>query len=164
MEQQMTLLCDIDPMMDDVKVLARCISIWKSHAAGKQKKGTKVQGMIKGTKPTMGFRCCSSRSRESCFYEGWAEKFNDYANQKETTGPVVMILQLARVKYFNDKASVSNCLFFTKLYLNEDISEIVAFKQRCGSKAKLIDSSESKPKTSAQSSSMTSGESSSFAA
>ncbi|GKB59160.1 hypothetical protein Tco_0915346 [Tanacetum coccineum] len=35
MEQQMTLLCDIDPMMDDVKVLARCISIWKSHAAGK---------------------------------------------------------------------------------------------------------------------------------
>ncbi|GKA33674.1 hypothetical protein Tco_0720103 [Tanacetum coccineum] len=35
MEQQMTLLCDIDPMMDDVKVLERCISIWKSHAAGK---------------------------------------------------------------------------------------------------------------------------------
>ncbi|GKD80777.1 replication protein A 70 kDa DNA-binding subunit B, partial [Tanacetum coccineum] len=35
MEQKMTLLSDIDPMMDDVKVLARCISIWKSHAAGK---------------------------------------------------------------------------------------------------------------------------------
>ncbi|GJS43556.1 replication protein A 70 kDa DNA-binding subunit B [Tanacetum coccineum] len=35
MEQQMTLLCDIDLMMDDVKVLVRCISIWKSHAAGK---------------------------------------------------------------------------------------------------------------------------------
>ncbi|GJV83994.1 replication protein A 70 kDa DNA-binding subunit B [Tanacetum coccineum] len=28
MEQQLTLLCDIDPMMDDVKVPARCISIW----------------------------------------------------------------------------------------------------------------------------------------
>ncbi|GJU20815.1 replication protein A 70 kDa DNA-binding subunit B [Tanacetum coccineum] len=178
----------------------------------------------------------SGRQLECCFYEGWAEKFNDYANQNETTGPVVMILQLARVKYFNDKASVSNCLFSTKLYLNEDIPEIVAFKQRylendgedeknhaislyspmkkevtieeffagaikkmvgsiresgyeyeaivyakvhkihrengwtytgckrCGSKAKFIDSSESKPKTSAQSSSMTSGESSSFAA
>ncbi|GJV29135.1 replication protein A 70 kDa DNA-binding subunit B [Tanacetum coccineum] len=35
MEQQLTLLFDIDPMMDDVKVLVRCISIWKSHAKGK---------------------------------------------------------------------------------------------------------------------------------
>ena len=35
MEQNITLLCDIDPMLDDVKILARCISIWKSHPAGK---------------------------------------------------------------------------------------------------------------------------------
>ena len=35
MEQSITLLCDIDPMLDDVKILARCISIWKSHPAGK---------------------------------------------------------------------------------------------------------------------------------
>ncbi|GJW82274.1 homeodomain-like protein [Tanacetum coccineum] len=35
MEQQMTLFCDIDLMMDNVKVLVRCINIWKSHAARK---------------------------------------------------------------------------------------------------------------------------------
>ena len=35
MEQNITQLCDIDPMLDDVKVLVRCISIWKSHPAGK---------------------------------------------------------------------------------------------------------------------------------
>ena len=35
MEQSITLLCDIDPMLDDVKILARCVSIWKSHPAGK---------------------------------------------------------------------------------------------------------------------------------
>ena len=35
MEQNNTLLCDIDPMLDDVKILAHCISIWKSHPAGK---------------------------------------------------------------------------------------------------------------------------------
>ncbi|GJS48456.1 hypothetical protein Tco_0598577 [Tanacetum coccineum] len=35
MEHQVTLLCDIDPMMNDVKVLTRCISIRKSHAARK---------------------------------------------------------------------------------------------------------------------------------
>nr|GEY22779.1 replication protein A 70 kDa DNA-binding subunit B [Tanacetum cinerariifolium] len=31
----MTLFCDIDPMLDALKVLARCISIWKSHPANK---------------------------------------------------------------------------------------------------------------------------------
>ncbi|GJS73918.1 hypothetical protein Tco_0706759 [Tanacetum coccineum] len=61
MEQQLTLLCDIDPMMDDVKVLARCYRIGNFGV---------------------------------------------------------------------DKPSVSNCLFGTKLYLNVNIPEIVAFKQR----------------------------------
>ncbi|GKC65926.1 replication protein A 70 kDa DNA-binding subunit B, partial [Tanacetum coccineum] len=35
MEQKLTLLCDVDPMMDDVRILASCISIWKSHPKGK---------------------------------------------------------------------------------------------------------------------------------
>ncbi|GJT73270.1 replication protein A 70 kDa DNA-binding subunit B [Tanacetum coccineum] len=34
MELNMTQLCDIDPMLDDLKVLARCISLWKYHPAG----------------------------------------------------------------------------------------------------------------------------------
>ncbi|GJR03674.1 hypothetical protein Tco_0526658 [Tanacetum coccineum] len=31
MEINMTQLCDLDPMLDDAKILARVISIWKSH-------------------------------------------------------------------------------------------------------------------------------------
>nr|GEV12952.1 replication protein A 70 kDa DNA-binding subunit B [Tanacetum cinerariifolium] len=31
----LTQLCDIDPMIDDLKVFARCISLWKSHPAGR---------------------------------------------------------------------------------------------------------------------------------
>nr|GEW90855.1 quinonprotein alcohol dehydrogenase-like-superfamily [Tanacetum cinerariifolium] len=31
----MTQLCDIGPMLDDLKVLARCINIWKPHPANK---------------------------------------------------------------------------------------------------------------------------------
>ncbi|GJR01983.1 replication protein A 70 kDa DNA-binding subunit B [Tanacetum coccineum] len=30
-----TQLCDIDPMIDDLKVLGRCISLWKCHPAGR---------------------------------------------------------------------------------------------------------------------------------
>ncbi|GKB81301.1 putative reverse transcriptase domain-containing protein [Tanacetum coccineum] len=34
----MTQLCDINPMIDDLKVLARYTSLWKSHRAGRPKK------------------------------------------------------------------------------------------------------------------------------
>ncbi|GJX63971.1 pyrophosphate-energized vacuolar membrane proton pump [Tanacetum coccineum] len=37
-----TQLCDIDPMIDDLKVLGRCISLWKCHPAGRP---TKVYAM-----------------------------------------------------------------------------------------------------------------------
>ncbi|GJW85224.1 hypothetical protein Tco_0158369 [Tanacetum coccineum] len=35
MEMNLTQLCDLDPMNDDTKILARCISIWKSYPLGK---------------------------------------------------------------------------------------------------------------------------------
>ncbi|GJX90348.1 zinc finger, CCHC-type containing protein [Tanacetum coccineum] len=34
MEHNLTQFCDIDLMLDDIKVLARCISIWKAHPTG----------------------------------------------------------------------------------------------------------------------------------
>ncbi|GKC07295.1 hypothetical protein Tco_0998905, partial [Tanacetum coccineum] len=35
MDMNITQLCNLDPMLDDIKILARCISIWKSHPLGK---------------------------------------------------------------------------------------------------------------------------------
>ncbi|PWA72033.1 hypothetical protein CTI12_AA275540 [Artemisia annua] len=35
MEHNLTPLCDIDPMLDDITVVARCISKWKPHTFGK---------------------------------------------------------------------------------------------------------------------------------
>ncbi|GJT91686.1 replication protein A 70 kDa DNA-binding subunit B [Tanacetum coccineum] len=40
------------------------------------------------------------------------------------------IYELAKVKYFNDKPSVTNSLFPTKLFINENIPKILAFRQR----------------------------------
>ncbi|GKF48637.1 replication protein A 70 kDa DNA-binding subunit B [Tanacetum coccineum] len=60
MEQNITQLCDLDPMKDDIKILVRCISIWKSHPLGKPNEvwsldavlqdehGNRVQATIKG--------------------------------------------------------------------------------------------------------------------
>ncbi|GJU93379.1 hypothetical protein Tco_1318135 [Tanacetum coccineum] len=55
----MTQLCDINPIIDDLKVLARYTSLWKSHCAGRPKKvwaldmvfqdaqGNRVQATVK---------------------------------------------------------------------------------------------------------------------
>ncbi|GKE15084.1 zinc knuckle CX2CX4HX4C containing protein, partial [Tanacetum coccineum] len=39
---------------------------------------------------------------ECCFFDGWADRFNILAEHRDKVGHVVLILQLARVKYFND--------------------------------------------------------------
>ncbi|GJW91044.1 replication protein A 70 kDa DNA-binding subunit B [Tanacetum coccineum] len=60
MDMNLTQLCDLDPMIDDSKILARCISIWKSHPLGnpnqvwsldavlQDQQGNRVQAAIKG--------------------------------------------------------------------------------------------------------------------
>ncbi|PWA25579.1 hypothetical protein CTI12_AA434320 [Artemisia annua] len=35
MSEVFTPLCDVDPMSERIKVKARCVSIWRSHAPGK---------------------------------------------------------------------------------------------------------------------------------
>ncbi|GKB65477.1 replication protein A 70 kDa DNA-binding subunit B [Tanacetum coccineum] len=67
---------------------------------------------------------------ECCFFDGWAYRFNTLAEQRETVGHVVLILQLAKVKYFNGKPSIGNAIVSTKIYNNAEIPEIVAFKRR----------------------------------
>jgi hypothetical protein len=35
MSQVYIELCDVDPMLDDITIVASCISIWHSHAKGR---------------------------------------------------------------------------------------------------------------------------------
>ncbi|GJX37443.1 zinc finger, CCHC-type containing protein, partial [Tanacetum coccineum] len=64
-----------------------------------------------------------------CLFVGWSDNFTKLYSEREKMGHVVMILQLAKVKYFNVKPSVSHALFSTKMYLNSDIPEIAAFRE-----------------------------------
>ncbi|PWA87999.1 replication protein A 70 kDa DNA-binding subunit D [Artemisia annua] len=244
MEQNTTLLCDIDPMLDDIKIVARCISIWKSHPAGKpnevwsldmvlqDEQGNRVQATARtkevinkyrllidegscyrisnfgvgengGKYPFLNHRYKISFFRNSgvtrvpsweknprgfnfepfnnfftkdfketdlvdvigtivsitdpqpftnygvdkirrnvlledlegkqlelCFFDEWSEKFTKYAENPVSAGHAVMILQLARVKYFNKKPSVRPALFASKVWINDKIPEIEAFRQR----------------------------------
>ncbi|GJY18893.1 replication protein A 70 kDa DNA-binding subunit B [Tanacetum coccineum] len=71
---------------------------------------------------------------ECCFFDAWCNKFTKLYDERESMGHVVMILQLCKVKYFNAKPSVSPAMYSTKLYLNDDIQEIAAFRQRYSEK------------------------------
>ncbi|GJS82914.1 replication protein A 70 kDa DNA-binding subunit B [Tanacetum coccineum] len=109
LDQNLTLLGDTDPMIDDLKVLGRCVSLWKSHPVGRP---NKVWAL------------------DMVFQDAQAKKFDNLYEQRESLGHVVMILQLAKVKYFNEKPYVANAIFSTKLFINDDIPKVAAFRQR----------------------------------
>ena len=94
---------------------------------------------------------------ECCFFDAWGNKFTKLAEISDKVGHAVLIIQLAKVTYYNgncvkylhfsvifvcmllsviyiinnaDKPSVTNAMWSTKLYINEDLPEILAFKQR----------------------------------
>ncbi|GKE03593.1 replication protein A 70 kDa DNA-binding subunit B [Tanacetum coccineum] len=188
MEMNLNQLCDLDSMIDDSKILARCISIWKSHPLGKpnevwsldavlqDQQGNRVQAT--GTTVTMvgsfdnnprGFKFkhftaftarkfaetelydvigtvvsvsdailfnnywkdqlrrtiiledVQGAQLECCFFDAWCNKFAKLHDERETMGHVVMILQSCKVKYFNEKPSVSPAMYSTKLYLNDEL-------------------------------------------
>ncbi|PWA63284.1 hypothetical protein CTI12_AA354140 [Artemisia annua] len=204
----------LDPMLDDIKVVARCISKWKPHTFGKPSDGNRVHCTCKkdhinkfqllidegscyrignfgvgengGNYPLLSHRYKLNLYKNSsvtrlasfdnnvrgfkfepfsnlyvrqfselesvdvigtivsisdlipftkgiqlqcCFFDAWASKFDKLHAQREKVGHVVMILQLAKVSYFGDKPSVTNAMWGSKLYMNEDIPEINSFRQ-----------------------------------
>nr|GEX46067.1 replication protein A 70 kDa DNA-binding subunit B [Tanacetum cinerariifolium] len=62
---------------------------------------------------------------ECYYFDGSAKKFTKYADNCASLGHVVLIVQLAKVKYFNEKPSIGNAMFSTKIYINDNIPEIV---------------------------------------
>ncbi|PWA64818.1 hypothetical protein CTI12_AA339840 [Artemisia annua] len=166
MDQQITMISQIDPMLDDVKIVVRVISIWKSHPFGKPNQicgveGNRIQASIKadsmnrdmvdviGTivsisqpipfeylgkekmRKTVILQDIEGAQLECCFFYDWIKKLDVVSNhQSDSITPVVMILQLARVKYFNKKPSINPAVFSTKLYIDEDLPEIHAFRKR----------------------------------
>ncbi|GJV86888.1 hypothetical protein Tco_1530826 [Tanacetum coccineum] len=57
MEQNLTQLCNIDPMLDDLKVLARCISIWKAHPAGNPTDIWSLDIVLQDPHHTLRYKC-----------------------------------------------------------------------------------------------------------
>ncbi|GAU49600.1 hypothetical protein TSUD_407650 [Trifolium subterraneum] len=65
-------------------------------------------------------------------WELFAEKFVKYNNERKDDGPVVILIHNAMIKEAIDKyeLGVSNAWNSTKLFINEDLPEIVPFQKR----------------------------------
>ncbi|GJY24694.1 replication protein A 70 kDa DNA-binding subunit B [Tanacetum coccineum] len=99
MEQNLTQLCDLDPMLDDVNIVARCISIWKVHPTGNPKDVWSLD--------------CGNRVPDSC-KKDHINKFHGLLDEGSC--------------YRIGKQSISPALYSTNMYLNDDIPEIAAFR------------------------------------
>ncbi|GJY55916.1 replication protein A 70 kDa DNA-binding subunit B [Tanacetum coccineum] len=64
------------------------------------------------------------------FWDTWASMWDQYANKRDTIEHLVIILQLGKVKYWDGIPAIHNALFGTKIFINRNIPEIVAFKKR----------------------------------
>ncbi|GJT23747.1 replication protein A 70 kDa DNA-binding subunit B, partial [Tanacetum coccineum] len=61
------------------------------------------------------------------FWDHSATMWDEYAQKRNELGHVVFILQLEKVKYWNGAPSIHNALFGTKMFINRDVPEILAF-------------------------------------
>ncbi|PWA66273.1 phospholipase-like protein [Artemisia annua] len=74
------------------------------------------------------------------FWDNWAHMFTQYATNKESAGTVSFVLQLAKVKYFNNDPAVHNSLFGSRIFINNDVPALLSFKERYTSKDGYDDS------------------------
>ncbi|PWA53360.1 replication protein A 70 kDa DNA-binding subunit B [Artemisia annua] len=81
------------------------------------------------------------RTRVKCtFWDNWAHMFTQYATKKESAGTVSFVLQLAKVKYYNNDPAVHNSLFGSRIFINKDVPALLSFKERYTSKDGYDDS------------------------
>ncbi|GKB90992.1 replication protein A 70 kDa DNA-binding subunit B [Tanacetum coccineum] len=64
------------------------------------------------------------------FWKTWASMWDQYANKHDTIEHLVIILQLGKVRYWDGIPAIHNALFGSKIFINRNILEIIAFKKR----------------------------------
>ncbi|GJV98015.1 integrase, catalytic region, zinc finger, CCHC-type containing protein [Tanacetum coccineum] len=74
----------------------------------------------------------SSNQLDCTSWEHWATMWDEYAQKPNELGHVVFILQPGKVKYRDGTLAIQNALFASKMFINRDVPEILAFRQRFG--------------------------------
>ncbi|PWA67346.1 replication protein A 70 kDa DNA-binding subunit B [Artemisia annua] len=98
MSEVFTPLCDVDPMSERIKVKARCVSIWRSHAPGKP---TPVWSLDCVIQDEQGNRIqCTIRKDDMPKYEGLLQEGR--INEADTVDIIGTIVSLGDLIPFNN--------------------------------------------------------------
>nr|GFA59664.1 replication protein A 70 kDa DNA-binding subunit B [Tanacetum cinerariifolium] len=94
MGHTLTQLCDTDPMLDDIKLVARCISIWKSNLAGNPKDVWSLDGVLQDVQVRHLMKCSNEFMEELLFASKFTSKYwftlEDKLNERRVKTCVVL--------------------------------------------------------------------------
>ncbi|GJZ82291.1 retrovirus-related pol polyprotein from transposon TNT 1-94 [Tanacetum coccineum] len=130
LDQQFTSLDQVDPMLDDIKIKARCISLWHCHSAGKPQDPYRLDmalqdeqsNHIQATIRKDDMHRSTTVTRIEMFDE------NLFGFMIETFVDILTRQYLEMD--FIDVPAVHNALFGTRIFINRDIPGIMSFRKR----------------------------------
>jgi len=73
---------------------------------------------------------CRSRRIHCTLWANYAERLSAFMASHDPTSPVVVVLQLCKLKKYCGVMGVSNTFYGTNLILNSDQAEIVEYKSK----------------------------------
>ncbi|GJV58097.1 replication protein A 70 kDa DNA-binding subunit B [Tanacetum coccineum] len=120
MPSNVTMIKDIEPMLDNIIVQGRVISLWHSHRVNEahnpysldfmlqDSQNSRIQVYIKKTLCSDSNLCLKKANATPLqtlplhkIVDHWATMWDEYAQKHNELGHVVFILQLGKVKYWN---------------------------------------------------------------
>ncbi|GKA06310.1 replication protein A 70 kDa DNA-binding subunit B, partial [Tanacetum coccineum] len=143
-EQKITPVKDINPMINNMVLNGRCVSVWHSHKLNEEHDPYNLDYVI-GTVvaignivPVNGYGCSKihrtvviedteSLRLECTFWDSFALMWNEYANKLDQVGHLDFVLILGKIKYWNNKLAIYNSLFGTRIFINKDIASLLSF-------------------------------------
>nr|XP_043639302.1 uncharacterized protein LOC122610373 [Erigeron canadensis] len=73
---------------------------------------------------------CSGQKISCALWDSYAVKMNKHISENNSDSPVVVFLQMAKLKEWGGMPQVSNRLFGTRLHINDAVGPIVSFQER----------------------------------
>ncbi|GJS30543.1 replication protein A 70 kDa DNA-binding subunit B [Tanacetum coccineum] len=127
--KKITPINDVDPMLDDISVQGRCISIWHLHNMNATRDPYSIDLVLQDAQNNRiqnGGRLLLLPHRCDWFRDCSILIFIEHANKHK----YVYTSELGKVKYWDGTPAIHNALFGIKIFINLDLPEIVAFRTR----------------------------------
>nr|GEW78568.1 uncharacterized protein [Tanacetum cinerariifolium] len=142
--RNITMIKDVDSMLDNITVQGRCISLWHLHRLNEAHNPYILDMVLQDSQNvvpvqsatgrkiqrTVVIKDSESNQLDCILWDHWVNMWDEYAQKRNELGHIIFILQLGKVKSWDGTPSIHNALFGTKMFINRDFPEIQAFRQR----------------------------------